>query len=312
MSGHLSRKIESVREDLAALAADVEASLDFGDQDIEIISREAVASRLDPIRGKLARLLETRLAGRIRGTSLRLVLFGPPNAGKSSVLNAVLRRRRAMVSPHPGTTRDTIEATLLLGETEICLTDTAGLRPPADEIESLAVSRSRAGLREADIGVCVLDASEPPSADTFAALAGLEPERAMILLNKRDLGPCRDDLRAVIPEHVEALRVSALTGAGIPEFLAAIATRLVEGRVDRSWDYTVVNARQEQLLRHALEALDRALDGGTGPEFMDLAANDLREALNLIGRVTGAAPGEGRLVSEDILDRIFANFCIGK
>jgi len=312
LSGHLSRKIESLRQDILALTADVEASLDFGDQDIEMISREQVASRLVPIRAELRRLVETRLAGKVPGASLRVILFGPPNAGKSSLLNAVLRRRRAMVSPHPGTTRDTVEATLLLGETEICLVDTAGLRPPSDEIESLAVSRSRAGLREADIAVCVLDAARTPSPDTLAALANLDPQRGMILLNKRDLGPCREELRAAFPDNVETLNVSALTGAGIPEFLAVVVRRLGEGRVDRTPDDAAVNTRQESLLRRATAALDRALGNGNGPEFMDLAANDLREALDLIAQVLGAASPAGRLVSDDILDTIFAGFCIGK
>jgi len=306
LAGHLSRRIRSLRHRLADLAATVAVALDFSDQDVEIISYDETLSRLRPLRASIEQLLAGRDEGRIGSHALRVVLYGPPNAGKSSLFNAILQRRQAIVSPHPGTTRDTLEATITTDGTEIVLVDTAGLHAPSDDLEAAAVGRSHTALRTADLDICVLDLSAPPSANVRETLQTLRATRTLIVLNKRDLGDCRPDLKALLPENVETVAVSATTGSGIDKVLHWLAGRLRQGGVDRAPVEFMLNARQTQLLHRARAAMERILTGDGGERTMDLLADDIADALRALSEITGDA------VVEDMLDRIFANFCIGK
>ena len=313
LTGQLSGAIQAIREPLIDLAAAVEASLDFSEDDIEIISRRELADRLAPVRDEVQALIGSRSAGRLASSAVRAVFFGPPNAGKSSVFNAILRIHRAIVSPHPGTTRDTIEATTTLGDLELLLVDTAGIRPSDDDVETIAISRSQASLRQADVRLCVLDASQSPNKETRDVLMTLKPQRAMILLNKSDLGPPHGSLMDTLPEGVETFSVCATDGSGLEDVLAHVKERVEGGAVDRTPSEMMVNARQALLLERTLEALERACAAGDGPPHMDLAATDLREALECLAELTGASnTAEDDRVIEDVLDRIFATFCIGK
>jgi tRNA modification GTPase len=305
LGGALSRRIRAIRASLLELSAAVETSLDFSDQDVPSISHEEIAARLAPICVELAHLIAAESEGRLSTSSARAVLFGPPNAGKSSLFNAVLRRRRAIVSPHPGTTRDAIEATLALPSLELLLVDTTGLRPSSDGLEEAAISKSRGSVRRADLALCVLDASEPPGAETRESLQSLAPGRGMIVLNKCDLGPCHPRLAEILPRGVETAVVSAATGAGVKELLELIRKRVESGGVDRSAGGLMVSARQAHLLDRALDAMKHLLGEGRH-QALDLAACDLGDALASLSELTGDA------VTEDVLDRIFSTFCIGK
>ena len=305
LGGSLSRRIRDIRARVVELTAAVETSLDFSDQDVPCISQEEIAARLAPICDEIARLIAGKGEGRLSPAFARAVLFGPPNAGKSSLFNAILRRRRAIVSPHPGTTRDTIEATTALRSLELLLVDTAGLRPTGDGLEAAAVSKSRHSVRRADLALLVLDASRPPDAETRESLESLPPGRGLIVLNKRDLGPCDPQLAEALPRGIETAVVSAAIGAGVKELLQLIRKRVESGRVDRSAGELMVSARQAHLLERALGALKHLLDEGRN-QAMDLVASDLADALAALSELTGDA------VTEDVLDRIFSTFCIGK
>ncbi len=211
------------------------------------------------------RLIAAEGEGRLSHSFARAVLFGPPNAGKSSLFNAMLRRRRAIVSPHPGTTRDAIEATMALRSLELLLVDTAGLRPSGDGLEEAAVSKSRHSVRRADLALCVLDAAQPPGAETRESLESLPPGRGMIVLNKCDLGPCHPRLAEILPRGIETAAVSAATGAGVKELLELIRKRVESGRVDRSAGELMVSARQAHLLDRALGAMKHLLGEGREP-----------------------------------------------
>ena len=304
LSGRLSGRIAALRDRLADLAALVEVSLDFSDQDVEIISPEEARERLQPLRVEMAALLNGRGEGRVTQGAARVALCGPPNAGKSSLFNALLERPRAIISPVAGTTRDTLEARCRIGEADLLLVDTAGIRGTQDDIERLAVDRARGAMDAAALRLFVLDSSAAPNPDTTETLAAYDAAHDLLLLNKCDLGPCHPGLAALIPEKAERLAVSALTGEGIGAVRARVRAYVEQGRVDRAAGGLMVNARQRDLMGRAAAALDRA--AAPEPNGMDLLAQDLREALQALADLLG---GE---VAEDVLDRIFSRFCIGK
>jgi tRNA modification GTPase len=308
LSGHLSRKTSAIRNALADLMAQVEVSLDFGDQDVEIISFGQVLDRLRPIRDQLHNLLRGSSAGRVDAHAVRVILFGPPNAGKSSLFNAIVHRSQAIVSPEPGTTRDTLEATVTHESIRFTIVDTAGLHPSDDPVENVAISRSEESLARADISLAVFDASLAMDADTHGVIKAIDAPRCIVLLNKSDVAAPQADLMAALPEEVDRLRISAITGKGIPELLHKLAQRVQYGSVHREPGEVMVNVRQAGLIQQAVASLERVIndeDAGHPPP-MDLVASDLSDALRALSEMTGSE------VTEDILDRLFAHFCIGK
>jgi len=306
--GGLAARLRPIRAELVRLAASVEVSLDFSDQDVEIISRSEVVESAGRIRAALDELLSRASDGRLGSHAVRVVLYGPPNAGKSSLFNAILRQRRTIVSVEPHTTRDTVETEVTIAGRPLLLVDTAGLHAADDDLRAAAVARSEAARRSADLLLCVLDSSRSPGEEEARALRAASASPALILLNKSDLGPCDSGLAARLPARVDRLRVSARTGAGLDDVLRWLAEWLSDGRVERFPADLMLNARQTALLKDARASLDRIVrpDVDEGGTQMDLVATDLNEALDALSRITGDA------VTEDVLDRIFADFCIGK
>lgn len=297
MQGELKERYEHWRAALVKALAYIEASIDFVEEDIPptlVAEMRAGAERL-------GREIEAHLADRRRGVIVRdgftVVILGAPNVGKSSLLNALARRDVAIVSSIPGTTRDAIEVDLDLGGYAVTLIDTAGLRETTDAIESEGIRRARAKAQAADLRLGIVDAI---SVDDSRVSAELEAHDA-ILVNKCDLAPTQT-VPAIAGRR--AMRVSAKTGEGIEALLAWLEAQVV-ARVGGAESMPMTRARHREALEDALAALKRApraLDQGA----LDLAAEDLRLAARALGRITG------RIDVEDLLDVIFAEFCIGK
>jgi len=240
---------------------------------------------------------------------------GRPNVGKSSLLNRLLRTERAIVTPIPGTTRDTLEETIALEGIPFVLVDTAGIGETVDTIERLSIERSRASLQRADLALVVVDGSQSPTeADhQVGELAAARP--AIVVVNKSDL-PSASDYAALLPAAPH-IAVSALAGAGIPDLEALLVETVFSGHITLSDEPLVSNPRHRDLLRRAREqvvvARGACLRPNQGPAPdrdrgvpSDLVAIDVTEAVNALGEITGET------ASEDLLERIFANFCIGK
>ena len=304
--GRLSGRIKALRDRLADVAALVELSLDFSDQDVEGTSTDEIRERLLGVRDELTTLSACGERGRLPGHAVTAVLFGPPNAGKSSLFNALLRRHEAIVSPEPGTTRDVLEAELVAGAMRLRLIDTAGLHRPGSDVEALAVGHSTDAIRSADVDLCVLDASRPPDRDGREALRMADPERTLLLLNKCDLNLAEETVRAAEGSGLTWLRVSSVTSEGLDALLEHMRERIGRDATYRHPDAVMLNARQFELLSAAIEAIRRVLDLATEETVGELAASDIHDALDAVSRITGDR------VAEDILDRVFANFCIGK
>jgi tRNA modification GTPase len=233
---------------------------------------------------------------------VRVALVGPPNAGKSSLLNRLLRTERAIVTPIAGTTRDTLEETANIRGIPIVLTDTAGLTDTAEPIEAMGIARTRRAAAEADAVLLVLDRSQPLPREAAAFIADGEHRRMLIALNKSDLTP------ALAPGQfsLSAVQVSALRGDGIDDLEAALAALVLDGGASGASELLVTNSRHAAALLRAEEHTRLALDGLRSGVVEDLIAIDVRAALDALGEITGETAGE------DVLDAIFSRFCIGK
>jgi tRNA modification GTPase len=296
LEGRLGDQIRATRDELIALLAHINASIDFPEEGIAPDQGETLCVRLDSVRDKIAALLATADQGRILREGVRVVIYGATNAGKSSLLNRLLGYDRVMVSDTHGTTRDTIEETLSLEGIPIRLLDTAGLRASGSEVEREAIARTEKSLQLADLRLHIADRSAPRP-EHFNGQAGDANE--IVVLNKSDL-PEDGDWK-----NSAALRISCLTGEGLPDLQKEILTRIRRQNL-RPESAVAINNRHRDCLRRALESCDHAraaMGQEISPEYV---AVDLDEALRAIGEVIGVVE------TEQILDSVFGQFCIGK
>ena len=299
LAGRLGQRVTGLREDLLSLVAHVEAYIDFPEEDIDPETGTALLARIDAIRASLDALLATAGQGRILREGVRTVIYGAPNVGKSSLLNALVGYERAIVSETPGTTRDTIEEFINVRGLPLRIIDTAGLRDTADPLENAGIVRARQTLADADLTIHVVDGSLPPSSPSNPESTGAVA--TILVYNKSDLGTHP----AWTIGGMDAVRVSCRTDEGIDVLADTIYRRVTGGQV--AWnDAAAINVRHQACLQRARTALETgraALAGGVSAEF---AALDLRAALEAVGEVVGAVD------TEEILGRIFSTFCIGK
>lgn len=307
LRGGLSAKVNVVRDDTMRLLAEIEAAVDFPEDDIDTLSMSTVASVSLEIAGRLRESAAAARRGRVYRDGVKVVIAGRANVGKSSLLNAVLGHSRAIVTDVPGTTRDAIEDWTSIDGVPVGLVDTAGLRQTKDLVERLGVERAERYMDEADLVILVIDASSPVTSEDVALLGRMEGKDGIVVLNKCDL-PVRADEMEVRRRagNIPVLRISALDGTGVDVLGKTIASLAVTGVAGASEGSLMANARQQEALERAASALEEAARGVEGGVPPDLAAIDVREALFWLDQITG------RSASEDLLDRIFSEFCIGK
>jgi tRNA modification GTPase len=301
LAGKLSRRINLLRDDLMKILAHIEAHIDFPDEDIAPDTRAKLARRLHEASGFMDELLRTANEGRLLRRGIRAAIIGRPNVGKSSLLNQLLGQERAIVSPIPGTTRDTIEETANVRGVPVVFIDTAGLREAGDEIEAEGVRRSRGALASAELILHVLDGSEPLAEMDRQLLTEFADRPRLLARNKADL-----PLRLHLPDGLGAIEVCCWTGAGVEELKDAIKGKVWAGGIPAEMLQVMINSRHEDALRRAREAADRALAALQADMGLELVAFDLRLAANAAGEVVG------KTTTEDLLDSIFSQFCIGK
>jgi len=317
LAGKLSQSIRQLREDLLQVLAEVEAQLDFPEDDIPPPPEAELLGRLEHGLERVEGLLRTAHEGQILRHGLRTAIIGRPNVGKSSLLNRLLGHDRAIVSPVPGTTRDTIEETANIGGLPVVLVDTAGLRAPADEVELEGIRRSRAAVDRAELVLHVLDGSEPLTAEDRRFLGEFAAKKRILVCNKADL-PRRLDMRELRASHPDAasnhatpgtetvLEVSCLTGQGLEALRDAIRSSGLSQSADAACAEIAISARHQEVLLRVREAMNRAMAALQQALPWELMAVDLHEALRAAGEITGET------VTEDLLETIFSRFCIGK
>jgi tRNA modification GTPase len=295
LSGRLGSELTEIREELLTTLAHVEAYIDFPEESIDPDTGKTLLNRIEALSRRLDRLLATADQGRVLRHGLRTVIYGKPNVGKSSLLNLLLGYDRAIVSEIPGTTRDTIEEVISVRGIPVRLIDTAGARAPTDEIETEGVRRTHQEIDQADLILHVVDGSMPRAGQEL-----MDRQRSVLLLNKSDLGSHADWA------NTEGIRFSCKEHFGLEDLNSAVWDRVMGGTTRLDDVRVAINARHQACLQNAKASLDAArnsLEEGKSPEFI---AIELRGALDAIGEVVG------RVDTEDLLGKIFSEFCIGK
>jgi tRNA modification GTPase len=300
VEGSVSRRLRPLKEKLLELIALLEAGIDFAEDDVSVAPTADIIARLAPVRAGVERLLASASYGKLVQCGFTLAIVGKPNVGKSSLFNALLGQDRAIVTESPGTTRDTVSESAEIRGIPVRFVDTAGIRAGESRVEELGIERSFEAMADADLVLVVLDLSAPLEQADRDILSRAEGQgRVLVVGNKCDLP------RAVDVER-ECVAVSALTGDGIAELADRIIETLSPAGVEQQESGFITSVRHEGLLRESIEALDnarRAAEVGIPHEMLLL---DFYAALRPIDAITGAT------TADDILNRIFSTFCIGK
>ena len=335
LAGKLSQRINQLRDDLLKTLAHVEAYIDFPEEDIAEETKDQLLSRLDRGVSFMDELLRTATEGQILRRGIRAAIIGRPNAGKSSLLNQLLGHDRAIVSPIPGTTRDTIEETANIRGLPVVFIDTAGLREARDEIEVEGIRRSRESLRKAEFILHVFDVSEPLTETDEKYLAEFSDKKRILVRNKMDL-PAKLNFPDTVAQAFQpagngdfpvagrntglespvnqqagkpALRVvdvCCLSGKGIESLKDAVKNLVWSGEIKTEMLQVMINSRHQDALNRACDATRRSIAAMRAGATLELVAMDLRIAVNAVGEIVG------KTATEDLLDMIFSQFCIGK
>jgi len=307
LEGMLRRRVERLEDLLIGLNSMVEASIDFPEEVGDLDEREA-RSRGQEVLRELERLLLAGERSRIYQKGIKVVIAGKPNVGKSSLLNALLRKNKAIVTDIPGTTRDIIEDYINVKGIPVHIMDTAGIRETPDIVERIGVERSEEVIREADIILVVLDAGAGLSEEDERVAEMVKGKRVIVLVNKEDLEEKRvtmEEVRNLFPGQA-VVRGSVKEEIGLDELESAIEEAVLAGKVETGDEEILVNLRQEESFRRAKYSVESFLKGLEAGVSLDCLAVDLGQALDALGEITG------RSLKEDVIDRIFRDYCIGK
>lgn len=303
--GQLSKTIYAFREELVLAKAQIEAAVDFPDDDLPELINPALKNQIESVLKGMQQLYETADAGRLYREGASVVIAGRPNVGKSSLFNALLRDARAIVTHHPGTTRDVLEEVITIDGIPVRLMDVAGIRDTEDEIEKIGVDLARSTLTESDVALFVLDSSEALSDEDHSILNHLKTQDIPVVLvaNKSDL-PQQAKLEAFKDDVSETVLVSAINNSGLHELERALASILKKGQDFVPDQGMITRLHQKDSLRRGIDALIRLQSNyDESPEFMSI---DMDEALSALGEITGET------TPDEILGHIFSSFCIGK
>ena len=307
LEGFLSKEVSKTREKLLGMLAHIQVSIDFSEEDIDEITLDNLLENSKEVEKSIRKLLDTSHTGKIIREGLSTVIVGKPNVGKSSLLNALIRESRAIVTDVPGTTRDMIEEHFSVKGIPLRLIDTAGIRETEDIVEKIGVERSKELFNLADLIIVMLDASSNLTKEDLEIIDLIGSRRALIIINKTDL-PQRldvDEVRDIIGDK-DIIEISILENIGIEKIEEALIDMVYQGEVKAKDSLLVTNMRHKNALERALKSIEDAIKAIKEQLPLDFIEVDIRDTWEALGEITGDAVGE------DLLDHIFENFCIGK
>ena len=306
LHGKLFQAIDAVKKQVVSIASLIEAGIEFPEEGLEFTQREDCLQRLDCARADLEDLLSHAEQGRRIREGFAVALIGRPNVGKSSLLNTLLREQRAIVTTIPGTTRDSIEESVQIKGVAFRLTDTAGIRKTEDLIETEGIRRTKIVRDKADLILLILDASEKLAEEDLELISDIEEERTIVVLNKKDRTSANLPVWYETISKMESVLISAKSGDGCDDLESCLFQKEAQGGLPQQDEMWITNRRQQQAAKQALVALQKAreiLANSAGEEFL---AVDLRSCLNALGEIVGET------TPDDLLGKIFSEFCIGK
>ncbi len=307
LEGHLSKEVRAIKEEILDIYAKAEAAIDFPDEDIEIFSEGTILNQLKKIEKKINRLFTTADSGQVFREGILTVICGKPNVGKSSLLNALLKQERAIVTPIPGTTRDTIEEVVNIKGIPLRIVDTAGITETKNIVEKEGINRSQRYLKQADLILLVLDGSGPVSREDKDLMEQAEKKKTIFIINKIDL-PLKINLNGFKKyfEDKKTVKISATKKQNLSDLEKAITDMVWQGKVSATDETLVSNVRHKNALALALESIKRAQEAIKKKMSLEFVAVDIKESLDNLGLIIGET------ATEDLLNRIFEKFCIGK
>ena len=307
LEGNLSKKIQDIRQELLNIMADIEASIDYPEYDVDDVTNSQILDMLDSVCIKLEKLEKSFDNGKIVKEGIKTAIIGKPNAGKSSLLNAILKEDRAIVTEYAGTTRDTIEEFATVEGIPLKLIDTAGIRNAKDEVEKIGIAKSREIAKEADLIIAIFDSTKELSPEDLEILDLIKGKKSIVILNKIDLNAIlseNDDRFTNVSDNI--LKLSALNGEGLEKLYETISKMFSLNEINLDNEIVITNLRHKNLISKALINVKKSEEAIEQNMPVDIIAIFIKDILEDLGNITGD------VVTDDIINEIFSKFCLGK
>ncbi len=307
LEGVLSRKIKEIKQEILDVMVNVDVSIDYPEYDVEDVTNCQISSMLDSVQNKLEILERSFDNGKLIKEGIKTAIIGKPNAGKSSLLNAILKEDRAIVTEYEGTTRDTIEEFVNIEGVPLKLIDTAGIRDAKDEVEKIGIKKSKEIANDADLVIAIFDSSKELTVEDEEILNIIKNKKSIILLNKADLNSVLTENDAKFKEITEnVIKISALNGVGLEKLYNLISKMFSLEEINVDNDVIVTNLRHKNLISKAIENVKKAKNTVQENMPIDIIAIFIKDILEDLGNITG------EVVTDDIINEIFSKFCLGK
>ena len=306
LEGYLTQELNKIKEKILEIMTNIEVSIDYPEYDIEEMLNTEIKEKLLPIKVDLQKLLDSFDNGKIIKEGIKTAIIGRPNAGKSSLLNAILKEERAIVTEIEGTTRDTIEEFVNINGLPLKLIDTAGIRNTENEVEKIGIEKSKKLAKEADLCIVIIDSSKQLNNEDKEILKMVEPKKTIIILNKIDLECFVDKDTDLISNFKNVVKISALKKEGIEDIYQKISQMFNFNEIDLDNEIVITNERHKNIIKKAIENINKAEESIDKNMPVDIVAISIKEVLANLGEITGD------VASEEIINEIFARFCLGK
>ena len=307
LEGYLSCEIEKIRKEIMDVMVNIEVAIDYPEYDVEDVTNKQINKMIESIEEKLLKLEKSFDNGKIIKEGIKTVIIGKPNAGKSSLLNALLKEERAIVTEYEGTTRDTIEEFITIDGIPLKLIDTAGIRNAKDEVEKIGIAKSREIAKQADLVIPIFDSSKDLDKQDEEILEIAKNKKSIIILNKIDLNSVIDEEDKRLKDtNSKIIKISALNNIGIEGLQKEIIKLFNLNEINLDNEVVITNIRHKNLISKAIENVKKAKETTNDKMPLDIIAIFIKNILEDLGEITG------EIVTDDIIDEIFAKFCLGK